>query len=97
MTALPLSTPPSSVLSPSLSGIDSGTVLGTEGGELSTLVSRELETWLGELATKSEERLWLRIPPWLEEGAAKLNHWTTDHGVGEGEVPASIHVSCLSM
>ncbi len=78
-------------MSPSLSGTPSGTELGTEGGESSPLVSRELDMWLGELATKSVERLGLEI------GAAKLNYWTTDPGVGEGEGPASVHMTGLFM
>ena len=60
------------------------------GGDVPSLDSMELEMWLGELTMMTEEGLsW----PGL---ASKLDHWTTAPGVGVGEGPASIHMTCLS-
>jgi hypothetical protein len=96
MVAPPLSTMPSMELPPALSASPSGTVRATEGGDSQSLDSTEFETWLGEmLSTKEEEGLRRGGASWLE-GATKLNHWTITPGVGVGEGPASIHLTCLS-
>ncbi len=59
LVALPLSTLSSPELPFVLPEGSSGTVLGTVEEVSTSLDSTELETWLGELATKSEDKLGL--------------------------------------
>ncbi len=87
LVALPHSTLPSYELPP-VAGL-AGTVLGTVEGVSNSLDSTEFETWLGELATRTEDMLGLR--------STKLNHWTTAPGSGVREGPASIHMTGFSM
>ncbi len=68
MVALPLSTLPFLGLLPALHALLFDTEVETAGGDSQSLGSTELETWLGEPMTITEEGL-----SW-PEGATKLNH-----------------------